>query len=107
MDLRSFASTSTSLESTLSSSVDESHSECEEPSQPSNHVAHTTNFEKLVDLVVSCGGDTLTYFLANMAKNAVYTSHIAVVESYLLLSLWRLWVHGHTSRIWLNNQRRT
>ena len=38
-----------------------------------NHMAHTTNFEKLVDLVVSCGGDTLAYFMANAAKEMLYT----------------------------------
>ena len=41
-----------------------------------NHMAHTTNFEKLVDLVVSCGGDTLAYFMANAAKKCcVHISH--------------------------------
>ena len=45
-----------------------------------NHIAHTTNFEKLVDLVVSCGGEALTHFMDKAAQNAVYTSHVAVVE---------------------------
>ncbi len=53
-----------------------------------NHMAHTTNFEKLVDLVVSCGGDTLAYFMANTAKNAAYTSHVAVVEFVEALGTW-------------------
>ena len=44
------------------------------------HIAHTTNFSKLVDLVVSCGGEDLKYFMEKTGKNATYTSHIAVVE---------------------------
>ena len=42
---------------------------------------HTTNFDKLVDfyLVVACGGEDLKYFLENAGRNAMYTSHIAVV----------------------------
>ena len=44
------------------------------------HIAHTTNFSKLVDLVVSCGGEDLKYFMEKTGKNATYTSHIAIVE---------------------------
>ena len=53
-----------------------------------NHIAHTTNFEKLVDLVVSCGGEALTHFMENTARNAVYTSHVAVVEFVEALGTW-------------------
>ena len=38
-----------------------------------NHIAHTTNFDKLVDLEVSCGGEDLRYFLEKAGKNATYT----------------------------------
>ena len=35
-----------------------------------NHIAHTTNFVDLVDLVVSCGGDDLKQFVDKAGKNA-------------------------------------
>ena len=38
------------------------------------HIAHTTNFDKLVELVVSCGGETLQTFLDRAGGNATYTS---------------------------------
>ena len=44
------------------------------------HIAHTTNFDKLVELVVSCGGETLQTFLDRPGGNATYTSKMAVVE---------------------------
>ena len=53
-----------------------------------NHIPHTTKFEKLVDLVVSCGGESLAYFMENAARNAVYTSHVAVVEFVEALGTW-------------------
>ena len=34
------------------------------------HIAHTTNFDKLVELVVSCGGETLQTFLDRAGRNA-------------------------------------
>lgn len=37
---------------------------------------------------MSCGGETLTYFMENAAKNAVYTSHVAVVEFIEALGTW-------------------
>ena len=52
------------------------------------HIPHTTNFDKLVDLVVACGGDDLKHFLENAGRNAMYTSHIAVVEFVEALSTW-------------------
>lgn len=52
------------------------------------HIPHTTNFEKLVDLVVSCGGESLKRFLESTGKNAVYTSHVAVVEFVEALGTW-------------------
>ena len=47
------------------------------------HIPHTTNFEKLVELVVLCGGADLKSFLDRTGGNAVYSSHIAVVEFLL------------------------
>ena len=52
------------------------------------HIAHSTNFEKLVSLVVACGGEDLKTFLESAGKNAMYTSRIAS------LSLLRLLVRG-------------
>ena len=44
------------------------------------HIAHSTTFEKLVSLVVACGGEDLKTFLETAGKNAMYTSQIAVTE---------------------------
>ena len=52
------------------------------------HIAHTTNFSTLVDLVVSCGSEHLKYFMEKMGKNAMYTSHTAVVEFVEALGTW-------------------
>ena len=38
------------------------------------HIPHTTNFEKVVELVVLCGGADLKSFLDRTGGNAVYTS---------------------------------
>ena len=38
------------------------------------HIAHIKNFEKLVILVVACGGEDLKTFLESAGKNAMYTS---------------------------------
>ena len=46
--------------------------------QAHQHIAHSTNFEKLVNLVVACGGEDLKTFLESAGKNAMYTSRIAV-----------------------------
>ena len=43
------------------------------------HIAHTTNSDKLVELVVSGGGETLQTFLDRTGGNATYTSKMAVV----------------------------
>jgi len=44
------------------------------------HILCTTNFDKLVELVVSCGGEGLKKFLDKTGGNAMYISHVAVVE---------------------------
>ena len=51
------------------------------------HIAHSTNFEKLVSLVVACGGYLKT-FLETAGKNAMYTSRIAVTEFIEALGTW-------------------
>ena len=38
-----------------------------------HHIAHSTNFTQLVDLVVSCGTRELQVFIENASRNAVYT----------------------------------
>ena len=43
------------------------------------HIAHTTNFDKLVELVVSYGEVTLQTFFDRAGRNATYTSKMAVV----------------------------
>ena len=51
------------------------------------HIAHTTNFDELVDLVVSCGGEDLRR-LERAGKDATYTSKIAVVEFVEAVGFW-------------------
>ena len=52
------------------------------------HIPHTTNFDELVDLIVSCGAEDLKRFLERAGKNATYTSKIAVVEFVEAVGLW-------------------
>ena len=52
------------------------------------HIPHTTNFDKLVELVVSCGSKDIKNFLDKTGKNAVYTSHVAVLEFIEALGIW-------------------
>ena len=52
------------------------------------NIAHTTNFDKLVELVVSCGGETLQTFLDRAGGNATYTSKMALVEFVTALGTW-------------------
>ena len=44
-------------------------------------IPHTTNFSKLIDLIVSCGGKDLEEFVRKAAKNTSYTSTDAVTSS--------------------------
>ena len=39
------------------------------------HIAHSTNFEKIVSLVVACGGEDFKTFLESAGKNVMYTHH--------------------------------
>ena len=52
------------------------------------HIAHSTNFSKLVDLILSCGAQDLKVFTDNAAKNATYTSRAAVVDFIEALGTW-------------------
>ena len=52
------------------------------------HIAHTTNYDKLVELVVSCGGETLQTFLDRAGGNAMYHSKMAVIEFVNALGTW-------------------
>jgi len=52
------------------------------------HIAHTTNFSDLVDLVVSCGGENLKYFIEKAGKNAAYTSKDAVIDFVETIGQW-------------------
>ena len=52
------------------------------------HVAHSTKFEKLVDVVVRCGSQHLKQFLETAPRNAMYTSRVAVVEFIESLGTW-------------------
>ena len=53
-----------------------------------HHIPHTTNFDELVDLIVSCGGQHLQVFLESAGKNAVYTSKDSVVQFVEALGQW-------------------
>ena len=53
-----------------------------------NHIAHSTNFTQLVDLVVSCGAKELQVFIENASRNAAYTSQGAVVDFIEALGKW-------------------
>ena len=52
------------------------------------HVAHSTKFEKLVDVVVRCGIQQLKQYLETAPRNATYTSRVAVVEFIESLGTW-------------------
>ena len=52
------------------------------------YIPHTTDFEKLVELVVLFGGADLKSFLDRTGGKAVYTSYIAVVEFKEALGTW-------------------
>ena len=46
-----------------------------------HHIAHSTNFTQLVDLVVSCGARELQVFVENTSRNGIYTSRGAMTLS--------------------------
>ena len=52
------------------------------------HIPNTTNFDKLVDLVVSCGGEDLKQFADRAGRNATYTSTDAVFDFIETIGTW-------------------
>ena len=54
----------------------------------SSSSAHCTYFDKLVELVASCGGKTLQTFLDRAEGNAMYNSKMALVEFVNALETW-------------------
>ena len=52
------------------------------------HIPHTINFGKLVDLVVSCGGEDLKQFADRAGRNATYTSIDAVLDIIEAIGTW-------------------
>ena len=53
-----------------------------------HHIAHTTNYDDLVGLVVSCGAQPLTDFVDSAAVNATYRSASAVIGFIEAISVW-------------------
>ena len=51
-------------------------------------IPHTTNFSKLIDLNVSCGGKDLEEFFRKAARNASYTSTDAVTYFVVAIGVW-------------------
>ena len=52
------------------------------------YIPHTTNFDKLADLIISCGAEDWKRFIERARKNATYTSKIAVVKFVKAVGLW-------------------
>ena len=52
------------------------------------HIPHTTNFNKLINLIVSCGGKYLEEFVQRAARNASYTSSDAVTDFLEVIGVW-------------------
>ena len=53
-----------------------------------NHIARTTYFDKLIELVVCCGGDDLKRFIERARGNVTYTSKDAVIEFVEAIGQW-------------------
>jgi len=49
------------------------------------HISHTSD---LVNLVVSCGGENLKYYLEKAGKNIAYTSKDAVIDFVETIGQW-------------------
>ena len=52
------------------------------------HIPHTTDFDMLVELEIFCGCEDLKNFLDKTGRNAVCTSHVALVEFIEALGIW-------------------
>lgn len=53
-----------------------------------HHIAHTTNYDDLVGLMVSCGAQPLSDFVDAAADNATYRSASAVIGFIEAISVW-------------------
>lgn len=53
-----------------------------------HHIAHTTNYDDLISLVVSCGAQPLLDFVEESADNATYCSVSAVLGFIEAISVW-------------------
>jgi len=60
------------------------------------HTPHTTNFSNLVDLVVSCGGENLKYFLEKAGRNI---SKDAVIDFAEIIGQWEPSEKASSSRV--------
>ena len=52
------------------------------------HIPHMTNFDQLVDLIVSCNIEDLRKFFERTGKSASYMSKLVVVEFVQEVGLW-------------------
>ena len=52
------------------------------------HIPHTTNFDKLINIIVSCDGKDLEEFVHHAVKNASYTSSDAVTDFLEGTGIW-------------------
>ena len=52
------------------------------------HIPHTTNFNELINLIVSCGGKYLEEFVQRAARNVSYTSSDAVTDFLEAIGVW-------------------
>lgn len=53
-----------------------------------NNIAHMTNYDKLIELIVSCGGDYLKQFLESTGRNATYSSKDVVTDFIEAIGQW-------------------
>ena len=53
-----------------------------------HHIAHTTNYDDLVGLMVSCGAQPLSDFVEDAVDNATYRSAFAVIGFIEAISVW-------------------
>ena len=52
------------------------------------HIPHTTNYYKLIDLIISCGGEDLNNFSERAGRNASYKSTDAVFDFVEAIGTW-------------------
>ena len=53
-----------------------------------HHILHTTNFDKLINFIVSCDGKDLDEFIRQAARNACYTSSDTVTDFLEAIGVW-------------------